>query len=265
MPTPFPGMDPYLERPGIWQQVHADLIVDIRRFLTPRVRPRYYVAIEQHTYLTILPPLDSRVGVPDVLVVSSPDDAAPAASSTVSMSSSSVYPIVAELPQPEEVHHRYLEIRDTETHVVITTLEILSPANKVGHEGRQKYEDKRLKLLSSLTNLVEIDLLRTGEPLPMYISQHNDYRMIVSRHHQRPRADVYLFSVRQPIPDIPIPLQPGETEPILHLNRLLHDLYDQGSYDLMIDYHQPPVPPLNEQDKTWAQGFLETRGNNHAQ
>ena len=71
MSTPFPGMDPYLERPGIWQQVHADLIVDIRRFLTPLVRPRYYVAIEQRTYLTILPPSDSRVGVPDVLVVTS--------------------------------------------------------------------------------------------------------------------------------------------------------------------------------------------------
>ena len=29
MPTPFPGMVPYLERPGLWVQVHADLIVDM--------------------------------------------------------------------------------------------------------------------------------------------------------------------------------------------------------------------------------------------
>lgn len=259
MPTPFPGMDPYLERPGIWQQVHADLIVDIRRFLTPQVRPRYYVAIEQWTYLTILPPSDGRVGIPDVMVLTSQDDPAPTASSMVSMSSSGVQPIVAELPQPEEVHHRYLEIRDTEAHTVITTLEILSPANKVGREGRRQYEDKRLKVLGRMTNLVEIDLLRTGEPLPMYISQHNDYRMLVSRYHQRPRADVYLFSVRQPIPDIPIPLQPGEAEPVLSLNPLLHDLYDQGSYDLMIDYHQPPAPPLSEQDKRWADGLLAAK------
>lgn len=259
MPTPFPGMDPYLERPGIWQQVHADLIVDIRRFLTSQVRPRYYVAIEQRAYLTIFPPPDSRVGVPDVMVVTSQDEPAPTASSTASRSSSSVQPIVAELPQPEEVHHRYLEIRDTETHTVITTLEILSPANKVGREGRRQYEDKRLKVLGSLTNLVEIDLLRTGEPLPMYVSDYDDYRLIVSRHHQRPCADVYLFSVRQPIPDIPIPLQPGETEPVLSLNRLLHDLYDQGSYDLMIDYHHPPVPPLSEQDTVWAEGLLSAR------
>lgn len=172
------------------------------------------------------------------------------------MSSSGVQPIVAELPQPEEVHHRYLEIRDTETHAVITTIEVLSPANKVSREGRRQYEEKRLNMLGSMTNLVEIDLLRAGEPLPMYVSQHDDYRMIVSRHHQRPCADVYFFSVRQPIPDIPIPLQPGEAEPALSLNQLLNDLYDQGSYDLMIDYQQPPIPPLSEQDALWANGFL---------
>jgi hypothetical protein len=246
-------MDPYLEQPGIWQQVHADLIVDIRRFLTPRVRPRYYVAIEHMTYLTVLPLSEQRTGVPDVLVVSAQEQASLSPSETTVMA---VQPIVAELPQPTEVHHRYLEIRDTDAHAVITTIEILSPANKMGREGRRQYEEKRLKVLGSLTNLVEIDLLRSGEPLPMRIAQHNDYRVVVSRSQQRPCADVYLFSVRQPIPDIPIPLRPDEAEPVVPLNRLLHDLYDQGSYDLMIDYSQPPTPPLSEPDAVWAAGLL---------
>ena len=56
MPTPFPGMDPYLERRGIWEQVHTDLIVSIRRFLTPLLRPRYHVGIEERTSLAVLPP-----------------------------------------------------------------------------------------------------------------------------------------------------------------------------------------------------------------
>ncbi len=261
MPTPFPGMDPYLERPGIWQQVHADLIVDIRRFLTPQVRPRYYVAIEQHIYLTMLTPPHHRIEVPDVVVVTSPDDVAASRPAPITMPG--VQPIVAELPQPEAVHQRYLEIRDTETHAVITALEVLSPANKVSR--RQPYEEKRLNVLGSMTNLVEIDLLRAGEPLPMSLSQQDDYRILVSRYHQRPRADVYLFSVRQPIPNIPIPLLPDDTEPVLSLNRLLHDLYDQGSYDLMIDYRQPPVPALSERDTRWAEGFLGTRGDHHVQ
>lgn len=201
--------------------------------------------------------------MPDVIVVT--DDTAPTVSDTVPIMSGSVQPIVAELTQPEEVHHRYLEIRDTETHAVITALEVISPANKIGRQGRHQYEDKRLNILGSRTHLVEIDLLRTGEPLPMYISHHDDYRMVVSRHHQRPCADVYLFNIRQPIPDIPIPLRPGETEPALPLNQLLHNLYNQGSYDLMIDYRQPPVLPLNEQDTLWAQGLLGPRGDNHVE
>ena len=222
------------------------------------MRPRYYVAIEQHVYLTISPYPDSRVGAPDVLLVASSDDPVPGASPSASISSG-VQPIVAELPQPEEINLRYLEIRELDTHAVITTLEILSPANKVGREGRSQYEDKRLKVLGSLTNLVEIDLLRLGEPLPMRASQQNDCRIVVSRYHQRPHADVYLFSVRQPIPDIPIPLQPGEAEPVLRLNQLLHDLYDQGGYDLMIDYQQPPSPPFSESDRAWACGLLPAR------
>jgi hypothetical protein len=113
----------------------------------------------------------------------------PLSTSDTTAMATGVQPIVAELPQPEEVHHRYLVIRDTDAHTVITTIEILSPANKIGREGRQQYEDKRLKVLGSLTNLVEIDLLRSGEPLPMRIVQHNDYRIVVSRSQQRPCAD----------------------------------------------------------------------------
>jgi hypothetical protein len=213
------------------------------------------VAIEHMTYLTVFPLSAQRTGVPDVMVVTTQNQPPLSTSDTTAMATG-VQPIVAELPQPEEVHHRYLEIRDTDAHTVITTIEILSPANKIGREGRQQYEDKRLKVLGSLTNLVEIDLLRNGEPLPMRIVQHNDYRIVVSRSQQRPCADVYLFSVRQPIPAVPIPLRPGEAEPVVPLNRLLHDLYDQGSYDLMIDYYQPPAPPLSEPDATWAAGLL---------
>lgn len=259
MPTLFPRMDPYLERPGLWQQVHTSLIVDIQRFLNPSLRPNYYVAIEQTTYLTLLPSPPDRVGRPDALVVSSTkalEGAQTATTESAASAVTAVEPIVAELPQPEEIKHRYLEIRKAETHDVVTTLEILSPSNKLSREGREQYERKRIKILGSLTNLVEIDLLRAGEPMPMKIPRQDDYRIVVSRSHQRPQADVYLFNVRQAVPDIPIPLQPDEPEPILPLNRLLHDLYDAGSYDLMIDYSNPPVPPLSQQDVKWAADIL---------
>lgn len=58
--------------------------------------------------------------------------------------------------------------------------------------------------------------------------KRSDYRIAISRSWQRPRADLYLFSVRQPIPSFLVPLRPGEQEPVLPLNRILHDLYDLG-------------------------------------
>jgi hypothetical protein len=251
-------MDPYLERPGIWRQVHIALIVEIQQFLHPILRPRYYVAIEQLTYLTVLPPPEHKVGIPDALVIGPKKishQTAGAATAAIAVDG----PVAAELPQPEEVKHRYLEIRDAETQVVVTTIEILSPSNKIGQEGRQQYEHKRIKVLGSLTNLVEIDLLRAGEPMPMKTPYQDDYRIIISRSQHRPRADAYLFSVRQPIPDFPIPLRPEEEEPMLPLNQLLHDLYDKSGYDLMVDYQQPPAPPLPEDDLAWAAEQLSLR------
>jgi Protein of unknown function (DUF4058) len=164
--------------------------------------------------------------------------------------------LVAELPLPEEVTERYLEIRTVPEQQVITVIEILSPSNKLTREGRGQYEGKRLKVLGSATHLVEIDLLRSGHPFPMKAPGSNDYRIIIRRSQHRPRADIYLFGVRDLIPAFPIPLRPDETAPTLPLNHILHELYDQGGYDLIIDYRQPPQPPLSEGDAAWARQLV---------
>jgi hypothetical protein len=242
MPTPFPGMDPYLEQRGVWEQVHTGLIVGIQRFLTPLLRPRYHVAIELRTYLSVLPPDDQLVGIPD---------APPSATAGVAAT-----PEAGILPLPAEVRERFLEIRTVDTREVVTVIEILSPSNKLSQEGRAQYERKRLQVLASPTNLVEIDLLRTGAPFAMQAPRQTDYRIVVSRSAQRPRADLYLFNVRQPIPDFPIPLRPGESEPVLPLNKLLHTFYDEGGYDLVLDYSQPPDPPLSADDVEWVRDVV---------
>jgi hypothetical protein len=251
MPTPFPGMDPYLERPGLWVQVHTNLIVDIQRFLAPLLRPRYHVAVEQYTYLSVLPPDEQLVGIPDALVFApdeSENDVAVAVAPSVS-----VQALEGELPMPETlVPQRYLKIHDAANSDVITVIEILSPSNKNSREGRAQYERKRLKVLNSSTNLVEIDLTRIGKPFPMKVKGKSDYRIVLSRSTQRPKADIYLFGIRDRIPDFPIPLRTGETEPILPLNQILHELYDLGSYDLVANYHQVPEPPLPETDAKWV-------------
>ncbi|OQY47117.1 MAG: hypothetical protein B6242_05760 [Anaerolineaceae bacterium 4572_78] len=265
MKTPFPGMDPYLEYPSLWKEIHHDLIGEIRHFLIPRLRPKYRVAIEQMTYLSVMPPSNRGIGVPDVLVTSPKPTNGP----TMPLSSFpqiqemhggtlvKVKPIMAELPMPEIIKHKYLEVRHQESHEVVTIIEILSPANKTNATGREKYNDKRFNILGSYTHLVEIDLLRIGKPMTMSLAQKSDYRLIVSRAHKRPMAEIYLFGVRHAIPDLPIPLYPGDPEPVLPLNTILHDLYVAGGYDMVINYQKPPTPVLSDEDEKWRQQLLK--------
>lgn len=249
MPSPFPGMDPYLEQSGIWNQVHATLIVDIQRFLARRLRPRYVVAIEQRTF-SDMGDQQVLIGRPDVLAVLPPTPGPIVSPST---------PVLAEvkeayrvrLPMPEDIRHRYLEVRDQVSGEVITVIEILSPTNKIRH--RRDYLEKRLEILGSDTNLVEIDLLRVGEAMPMTGEMPaTHYRILISRAWERPYAQALLFNIPQPVPDTPVPLRQGEDEPSVPLNRLLREIYDAGSYDLMLDYSRPPETPLDEATAAWA-------------
>ena len=251
-------MDPYLERRGLWEEIQIGLIVAIQQFLTPLVQPHYRVAIERRTYLALLTP-DPFAGKPDVLLISSASGRTAAGPALVAAGGG---PIIGELPLPEEVIEPYLEIRDVVTGDVVTVIEILSLTNKLAGEGRTHYERKRLRVLGSETHLVEIDLLRGGEPLPIRLPDPNlsgDYSIIVSRAQQRPAADVYVFSLRDPMPDFPIPLRPHEAEPILPLNQLLHDLYERSGYDLAVDYRQQPELPLIGEDKVHV---ISTEGRN---
>lgn len=252
MPTPFPGMDSYLEDHALWPDVHNSLITALRDDLAPRLRPRYVVAVEERTYIDDFSGL-TFAGRPDV-AVARVSEAAVAYQVAAPVRRAGV--AVVELPVPDSVRETWLEIRERDDRVV-TVLEILSPANKVPGKGRELYERKRRQVLDGLTNLVEIDLLRVGEPMAMegaYPPSH--YRILVSRGATRPRADLHYFSVRDPIPDFPLPLQMDEDEPVVALNRLLHDLYDRAGYDLRIDYSKAPYPPLDEEDAVWADDLL---------
>lgn len=251
-------MDPYLERPGIWEEVHTRLNVAIADALAPRLRPKYRVGVEKRTYLAVLTP-DDFAGKPHVLVF---QPSGPSARGAAPAYANGGAPMLAEIPMPEEIIERFLEIREVRTSEVITVIEILSPVNKSNATGRQEYNTKRQKVLGSQTNLIEIDLLRGGQapPLRLRTDQAYDYCLVVSRAWQRPQVEVYGFGVRQPIPTIPIPLRRGEIEPTLALNEILHDLYDRAGYDLAIEYDQNPTPPLKGDDAAWADTLLRSAG-----
>jgi hypothetical protein len=216
MQNPFPGMNPYLEQPELWHQVHNRLIVAIADELTPQIAPQYRVSIEERVY-------------------TSTDDI-----------------LLAEIADIE----RFLEVKATQSREIVTVIEVISPKNKRSQEGRKVYAIKRQKILASVSNLVEIDLLRLGEILPILGVTKNDYRILVSRSHQRPDADLYGFNLKDNIPSFPVPLCLGETEPVIDLQKLINQIYERARFDLAIDYSQILKPTLSPEQETWVREIV---------
>ncbi len=256
MPSPFPGMNPYLENPELWAEVHSRLIIAIADAIAPQLRPKYRVAVEKRVYQmtdenTIL------VGIPDVSVSSSTktrDD-----SSNIAVASPPAKPVNVTLSMPEEVREGYLEVREVGTGEVVTVIEVLSPKNKRAGEGKNAYQKKRQKILASLSHLVEIDLLRSGKPMPILENEQikSTYRILLSRSEYRPQAELYPFELQEAIPSFPLPLRQGDREPIVNLQELINGVYERAGFDLAIDYTREPVPPLTETDATWVKELLK--------
>lgn len=257
MPSPFPGMNPYLENPELWPEVHSRLIVAIADALNPQLMPRYRAAIDQRVY-DISGDNALLIGIPDVTVgcqTSSADQ------NPVAVMPPPASPTKVTVPVPIEMRERYLQIRSVATDEVVTVLEVLSPTNKRPGVGRNAYEEKRREVLSSLTHLIEIDLLRWGEPMTLTSgSVQSHYRILVSRAEQRPQADLYAFNLRDAIPRFPLPLKLRDEEPVIDLNGLLNQIYDRAGYGMVIDYGQQPVPALDEPDWAWARSRLQSSG-----
>lgn len=259
MYSPFPGMNPYLEHPELFPGLHHWLIIEIARFLSPQLRPKYRVAVEVRTYETS--DEDSlQVGIPDV-TIRSRQTANDSTTTNVVVVEPSVEPVKVRIPVPLTIKEGYLEVREVGTEALITTIEILSPSNKRSGKGRQKYLKKRETILETRTNLVEIDLLRKGQPMPIVGNKiQSHYRILVYRGDTRPIADLYAFNLQNVIPSFSLPLRSDDREPVINLQELLNEIYDVSGYDLVVDYSQEVVPALNEENKVWVDRVLKEKG-----
>jgi Protein of unknown function (DUF4058) len=247
MKPAFPGMNPYLEDPEIWVELHSWLIVQLARSLNPQLTPKYRAAVEKRIYTDAI-----LVGIPDVSVFAKGETQADIVTATLAVPN----PQRVAVPMMEEIRESYLEIREVATGQVVTVIELLSPKNKRSGEGRNQYNAKRNQVLNSATNLIEIDLLRAGESPPIAEATASHYRVLVSRSQMRPEADLYAFNLRDPIPIFPLPLELGDREPLIHLEALLDQVYDEAALDLAIDYTHPPRAKLNNEDWAWVRACL---------
>jgi hypothetical protein len=236
MPSPFPGMDPYLENPSIWPDFHQALSNEIRNALNSQLPSPYYARVEMR---------------PEVGIVEEGQE------------------------WVQSFHHYFVEIRDSnQGHKRITLIEILSPSNKKNGPDRRAYVAKQTEVLRSDANLIEIDLLRKGKrvhPHPEmegFLSGLNtriDYFISVNRAWKRHEESIgYLLfplSIQQGLPCIPVPLRENLPEVPLDLQYVFTRAYDGGPCRKgAVDYTQPPNPSLGDTDGDWALALLRQSG-----
>lgn len=259
MPSLFPGMNPYLEHPAFWSSFHTRLLVAIADAVAPQLRPKYYIEVETRTYQD-RDGDEVLVGIPDatVLKASSSNSVTEKLEPETASTLTQKRPQSIALPMPITVKERYLEVREIGSDTVITVIEVLSPKNKQKGSGRTAYEKKRERVLGSLSHLIEIDLLRAHSPMTMLGEvQPTDYRIVVSRSSQRPKADLYGFNLPEPIPSFPLPLLSSDEELSVDLQAIVDSVCERARYNERIDYSQTvPPPALSEANQQWVEELL---------
>lgn len=252
MPSPFPGMNPYLERDYVWHDFHERFIPLVAELLNQQILPRYFARIDEQVYLHELAAEERRfVGRPDIAVAATPRPSpVPAGASTVTA------PAEVRLPLAVDIERQsFVEIRDRENRQLVTVLELLSPSNKYAGSDREQYIGKRNQYLMSPAHLVEIDLLRGGPRMPLLDLPACDYYVMVSRAPDRPRAGLWPLRLADRLPVIPVPLRTGEPDATLDLQEIVHRVYDAAGYAVYV-YDGDPEPALTVEQAAWVQGFL---------
>jgi Protein of unknown function (DUF4058) len=247
MPSPFPGMNPWIEQAGLWLDFHTKFLTAINERLVSQVRPKYIVLIEQHIYVHEVTEPRS-IGIADLSLARSKSGNGGATTAVLEA------PTEIQLTAQDVERVPYLEIRDRLKREVVTVLEMLSPPNKRGDDRRQ-YLAKRSELLESPAHLIEIDLLRGGRPMPDENRPKCAYSVVVSRAEDRPRGGFWPIRLRERLPQIPIPLKLPDGDARVDLQEVLNQVYDVYGYEDFI-YSGTPAPALSPKDVRWARQVL---------
>ncbi len=263
MPSPFPGMDPYLE--SHWGDIHHSLITYARDQLQPVLPPGLRARVEERVFV------ESSVGrertlVPDLRVLErSRRRKGNGKLRSTQPGLAFAEPLLLELDEP--VTQGYIEIRYADSGMrVVTVLEILSRDNKVPGEGQDKFLQKQAELRDGRVSLVVLDLLCSGQrllPFPLErlpAAYRTPYLVCVRRGWQPTTVAIYGLPLRQRLPIIQVPLRPRDKDVPLDLQALIDQCYHNGGYENDIDYQAEPDPRLERDDARWADALLRGKG-----
>jgi hypothetical protein len=255
-------MNPYLEDPALWEEVHHELVSRMARQLNQNLPENYFASIEERVYLES-PDVERQIK-PDVLI-SKPVgvlSSAPAAGTALADA-----PTHIELRVLDPIREPYIQIfaGRGRNRVLVAVIELLSPTNKTPNAvGRAQYLEKQQQLLQSTAHLMEIDLLHYGEHtvfLPREaILADGEWDYLVVLHKAGwggARGDVWRVRLEQRLPRVAVPLLPGDGAVVLDLQEALERVYGEGRFDRKVDYTLPPPVPLSEEKLAWVQQIVQ--------
>jgi hypothetical protein len=264
MPSPFPGMDPFLELPAYFPGLHDDMITYLKESLQDSLPEPYFAVTGDRLWVEV----SERYIEPDVQVRRS--------TRTRTDNTSSVATAVAAPPRAnlvivtvphDERREPFLDVyvRDGSQERLVATVEVLSLSNKTpGEQGRELYCRKQREVLDSKIHLVEIDLLRGGEhttavPLDRLMQKAGplDYHVSIHRFDNLEDYFVYPILLEEPLPEIAIPLLPGDGDASLDLQAVFARCYETGRYRRRVRYNELSlVPPLPTDRMEWVGSLL---------
>ena len=269
--NPFPGVNPYVQRR--WGEFHTDFIVAFRDAMRGLLPPglRYHIEASITVETTDTVGTTTRQSYrPDGFVS---DTYTPEAKLVVhrpepTNSQDDGGVLVAEPVEvevlPEEIKERFIEVVDSKNNNrVITTIEVLSPSNKIPSVGLESFRHKQGELRAAGVNLVEIDLIRGF--LPGVTARVPDlgatpYCVAIQRGWNFVSATYYALTLRHRLPVIEVPLRQKDAPLMIDLQAVYQECFERSECWRDIDYSTEPKPPLSPAEAAWADQWLRAKG-----
>ena len=263
-------MDPYLEQPGLWTSFHSRLIARIAESLNERLPEGYAADVEVRYEVSISPPAASVS--PGFAADASVTQQRPEAATAVADQLAIDVGIRTELT-PLQTRVWFANVSDVSDGRAVTTIELLSPANKRASRDRDAFLKKKAFLLASDVSYVESDLLVSGlravecddADAVDATNATTPYVVAVYPGWERdpvPNATCYPRRLDEPLPAIGVPVAPAIPPVALSLQNATTATYDTDRSRSRIDYSQPPPgklsPAFVEQARQFVLAFGES-------
>jgi hypothetical protein len=269
MPSPFPGMDPFLEHPAIFPDLHDRFATELSTAINAVLPGKYYAGLASRVWVEE----SERYVEPDIHLLSTRGPhSEPVDSGGIAIQDevgSKIKPILIQIPH-DEFREPMVEIyTNSGGERLVTHIEVLSLSNKrAGSDGRELYLKKQREILGSEVHLIEIDLLRGGEPTIAIPAESlnrkagpHDYRICLHRYNRKLDYYAYPISLPECLPEIAIPLLPGDPDVHIDLQGVLATCYRTGRYDVRVRYERDRLaPPLTAAQQAWANEILAKAG-----